>query len=484
MNTRDEKASGVIERANVCMDAALVGARSRAMLLDGTSETRDQDQTHRPQAVSYISTRGNSPAVTLSQAIAAGLAPDGGLYVPETLPHIDPGTLDPHGSLAETATTLLAPFFAGEPLAAALPNICAEALNFPTPLRPLSTSQDHVLELFHGPTAAFKDIGARFLAACLTRLPRADERVLTILVATSGDTGAAVGAAFHQKPGVRVVILYPDGRVSPRQAHQLGCFGDNVHALRVAGRFDDCQRMVKAALADKELQSKVPLSSANSISLGRLLPQMSYYAHAALAHWRGTGEPMNFIIPTGNLGNAMACLWVREMGLPIGAVELACNANETLPEFLNGADYRVRDAVATLANAMDVGAPSNIERLRWTFPDDTPLRRQLHATSIGDTQIRATITRYANESRKVFCPHTATAAARLDQLRAQDDTRAWTVVATAHPAKFEQVVEPLVGGAIPVPSALAAMLERPAKAQEMAATERALAGWLLEQKGF
>ncbi len=447
--------------------------------------TRDsglgKSKGHRPQAVSYISTRGNSPAVTLSQAMAAGLAPDGGLYVPETLPHIDPGAFDPHGSLAETATTLLTPFFIGDPLAAELPQICAEALNFPTPLRPMGTSQDHVLELFHGPTAAFKDIGARFLAACLTRLPRADTRMLTILVATSGDTGAAVGAAFHRKPGVRVVILYPDGRVSPRQAHQLGCFGDNVHALRVAGRFDDCQRMAKAALSDAELQNKVPLSSANSISLGRLLPQMSYYAHAALGHWRSTGKPMNFIIPTGNLGNAMACLWVRETGLPIGDVELACNANATLPEFINGADYRPRDAIATFANAMDVGAPSNVERLRWTFPDERRLRHQLRATSISDTQISATIKRYANESGELFCPHTATAVARLDKLREQGDDRSWTVVATAHPAKFEQVVEPLIGGSVSVPPSLTAMLKKPAKSEEMEADERRLAEWLVER---
>ncbi|MGN6383361.1 MAG: threonine synthase [Dyella sp.] len=421
----------------------------------------------------YVSTRGGCAPASLSEAIAAGLAPGGGLYVPETMPHLAVAGFDPHGSLADTAATLLAPFFAGDPLAAALPAICAEALDFPVPHRALPADGAHVLELFHGPTAAFKDVGARFLAACLARLPRSDTRPLTILVATSGDTGAAVGAAFHGRPGVRVVILYPDGKVSPRQAHQLGCFGDNVTALRVAGRFDDCQRMVKAALNDPALQAAVPLSSANSISLGRLLPQMSYYAHTALAWWRDRGQPLNLIVPTGNLGNALAALWVRALGLPVGRVRLACNANATLTEFLGGADYRPREAMATIANAMDVGAPSNVERLRWLF-DDAALRHELPATCVDDDAIRANIARHASEHGEVFCPHTATAVHVLDTLRAAGDRDDWTVVATAHPAKFESVVEPLIGRPVAVPAALAAMLARPARATPLPATEAAL----------
>ena len=403
--------------------------------------------------------------------------------MPERLPTLAAADFDPHGSLADTAATLLAPFFAGDPLAAELPAICAEALDFPVPLRALPYRDAQVLELFHGPTAAFKDVGARFIAACLRRLPRADERPLTILVATSGDTGAAVGAAFHRQPDVRVVILYPDGLVSPRQAHQLGCFGDNVQALRVAGRFDDCQRMVKAALNDAELQRAVPLSSANSISLGRLLPQMSYYAHAAVGWWHEHGTPLDFIVPTGNLGNALACLWVRAMGLPVGEVRLACNSNATLPEFFAGRDYAPREAVATLANAMDVGAPSNFERLRWTFNnDDAALRETLHAESVDDATIRHAIATHAREHGEVFCPHTATAVHLLDRLREQGDARPWAVVATAHPAKFEQVVEPLVSQPVPVPSALAAMLQRSASAAPMAATDEALKHWLYERK--
>ncbi len=428
----------------------------------------------------YHSTRNAGLAVPIGQAIAAGLAPDGGLYVPESLPRLDPAAFDPHGTLADTAATLLAPFFAGDALADELPAICAEALTFDTPLRALPAHlHTAMLELFHGPTSAFKDVGARFLAACLRRLPRSDARPLTILVATSGDTGAAVGAAFHRQPHVRVVILYPDGLVSPRQAHQLGCFGDNVTALRVAGRFDDCQRMVKAALNDAELQADVPLSSANSISLGRLLPQMSYYAHAALGWWREHGTPLNFIVPTGNLGNAMACLWLRGMGLPVGEVRLACNANATLPEFFAGADYRPREAVATLANAMDVGAPSNFERLRWTFPNESALRRLLQAHGVDDATIRRTIATHAREHGEVFCPHTATAMHLLDRLRADGDEAPWAVVATAHPAKFEGVVEPLLGHPLDLPPALAAMLARSASAEPLAASDTALRDWLM-----
>jgi threonine synthase len=427
----------------------------------------------------YHSTRSASPAVPISQAIAAGLAPDGGLYVSEALPSIDPAAFDPYNSLAGTAATLLAPFFAGDPLADDLPAICAEAFTFDAPLRALPAHPATLmLELFHGPTSAFKDFGARFLAACLRRLPRLDARPLTILVATSGDTGAAVAAAFHRQPNVRVVILYPDGRVSPRQAHQLGCFGDNVSALRVAGRFDDCQRMVKAALTDSSLQAQLPLSSANSISLGRLLPQMSYYAHAALGWWREHGTPLNFIVPTGNLGNALACLWVRKLGLPIGTVRLACNANATLPDYFAGADYAPREAVATLANAMDVGAPSNFERLRWTFPDENHLRDLLQAHSVDDAAIRDTIASHAQEHGEVFCPHTATAMHQLDHLRKAGDHSPWAVVATAHPAKFESVVEPLIGHPIEVPAALATMLARSAQAEVMGADDGTLKRWL------
>jgi len=431
------------------------------------------------RAMHYVSTRGGAPATSLGDAIAAGLAPDGGLYVPQILPRLAPQDFAGHDTLPAIATQLLAPFFAGDALATQLADICTDAFTFAAPLRPLATADDFVLELFHGPTAAFKDFGARFLAACMRRLPRAQQHPLTILVATSGDTGAAVGAAFAGTPDVRVLILYPDGRVSPRQAHQLGCFGGNVGALRVAGAFDDCQQLVKQAFGDAPLRAQLPLSSANSISLGRLLPQMAYYAHAALTHWRAHGTHLNFVVPTGNLGNAVAGVLARACGLPIGRIALATNANLTLHDFFAGAEYAPRASVATLANAMDVGAPSNFERLRWLYPDTAQLRREFAVDAIGDASIRATIRDRHREHGEVFCPHTATAVRTLEALRQEGAHGAWAVVATAHPAKFEGIVEPLIGAAVPVPAALAALLARSSHAQPLPADYRALRAHLL-----
>ncbi|KFN44575.1 threonine synthase [Arenimonas oryziterrae] len=429
--------------------------------------------------MNFVSTRAQAPAASLSAAIAAGLAPDGGLYVPDTLPRFSPEEFSADETLAEIAARLLRPFFAGDALAPELDAICREAFDFPTPLRALASPGDHVLELFHGPTAAFKDVGARFLAACLSRLQRGQTRELTILVATSGDTGAAVAAAFHRKPHLRVVVLYPDGRVSPRQAHQLGCFGDNILALRVAGSFDDCQALVKQALADRPLQARVPLSSANSISLGRLLPQMSYYAAAALQHWRREHTPLHFVVPTGNLGNAFAGILARACGLPIGRIALASNDNRVLPDFFAGGDYTPRASRATLANAMDVGAPSNFERLRWLYPDPIALRAAFEALAVPDEAIRAAIFESRRRLDETVCPHTATALDLLVRLRARGETGAWAVVATAHPAKFESIVEPLIGEPVPVPPALAALLERPARAEPLAADYAALRARLL-----
>ena len=428
--------------------------------------------------MNFVSTRHAAPAASLSAALAAGLAPDGGLYVPEARPQ--PQAWTAQGTLAANAEAVLAPYFAGDALSADLRTLCEEAFEFPAPLKPPATPGDHVLELFHGPTAAFKDFGARFLAASLARLQRDRARPLTIVVATSGDTGAAVAAAFHRQPGIRVVVLYPDGRVSPRQAHQLGCFGDNIRALRVAGSFDDCQAMVKQALGDTELQQQVPLSSANSISLGRWLPQMSYYADAALNHHAATGEVLNLVVPTGNLGNAMAAVLARGMGLPIGQIALATNANAVLPRFFHGAAYAPATSLATLANAMDVGAPSNFERLRWLFgEDDTALRTAFRSEAVDDAAIREVITRRHAQAGEVFCPHTATAVHLLEQLRAEGAQGHWAVAATAHPAKFESVVEPLIGRALAVPPALAALLERPATAEPCAPEYGALREVLL-----
>jgi len=249
----------------------------------------------------YVSTRDPGHSATLSQALRRGLAPDGGLYVPERFPALAAADFGTTSTLAEVAPRFLAPFFEGDALAAELGAIVREAFDFPVPLVPLAGPDDAaVLELFHGPTAAFKDFGARFLAACLGRLHRDTQRTLTILVATSGDTGGAVAAAFHGRPGIEVVVLFPRGLVSPRQELQLTCWGGNVKSLSVEGTFDDCQRLVKAAFADPALTARRELSSANSINVGRLLPQACYYAQASLATWRRTGRKANFIVPSGS----------------------------------------------------------------------------------------------------------------------------------------------------------------------------------------
>lgn len=420
----------------------------------------------------FTSTRGGVAATDVDTALVAGLAPDGGLYVPERIPPVDFAT--PLPTLAATATRTLAPYFSVSALRDQLEAICAEAFSFDAPLRPLAGSGDHVLELFHGPTAAFKDYAARFLARALEGLRDPAANPTTILVATSGDTGAAVASAFHRRPGFRVVILYPDGKVSPRQAHGLGCWGDNVMAYRIDGSFDDCQRLAKQALSDEALRARVPLGSANSISLGRLLPQAAYYAHAAARFHADHGEALNVIVPTGNLGNASAAFVARTMGAPVGEIRLACNANDTLPRYFTGASYDVRPTRATLANAMDVGAPSNFERLRHWHASDAALRAGFVAGSVDDATIREVVREAPSRHGIVACPHTATALKLLQDLRASGDARPWAVVATAHPAKFEGIVEPLVGHTVEPPPALAEQLARPAHAQSMAAEYDAL----------
>ena len=409
------------------------------------------------------STRDRTLTAGLGEAIARGLAPDGGLYVPEALPRLDVAALERAGSLADVAAGLVQPFAAGDALASLVPAITADAFDFPAPIVEvgLAGAPLSVLELFHGPTAAFKDFGARFLAATLERLPSADTRRLTILVATSGDTGGAVAAAFHGRPWVDVIVLYPRGLVSARQEKQLACWGGNVRTLAVRGTFDDCQRMVKEAFVDPALARDHRLSSANSINVGRLLPQMVYYARASLELARRDGRPPNFIVPTGNLGNALACVWAREAGLPIGDIVLACNANATIPEFLGGGEWHPRPSVATLASAMDVGNPSNMERLLALYPDPAALRTKVRAERVDDAEIRRTISRDYGELGQTWCPHTATAAAAWRRLPAARRAERWVLVATAHPAKFNDVVEPLIGAEVPVPPSLARLLALP-----------------------
>jgi threonine synthase len=423
----------------------------------------------------FVSTRGGTAPVTLSEAITQGIAADGGLFVPELSWRDFPG----QAALPALAAQVIAPFAQGDRLAADLPAICRDAFDFPAPLVRLERARGEasVLELFHGPTCAFKDFGARFLAAALERLRASSARKLTILVATSGDTGAAVAAAFHRRPWVEVVLLYPKGLVSPRQAHQLACWGENVRTFAVRGTFDECQRMVKEAFRDPALTAKHDLSSANSINAGRLLPQMVYYAAASLEVWRQAGLKASFIVPSGNLGNVTAGVWAREAGLPIGEIVLATNENRTVTDFLEHDVWRPRPSVATLASAMDVGNPSNMERLRALFP--AQLTERISAQLVTDDEIRATIRRDAEALGYVWDPHGATAAHVYHQLPDDRLAQPWILAETAHPAKFNEIVEPLVGHAVAVPPALARLLKMPRVEEDLDPTLDALRARLI-----
>lgn len=433
----------------------------------------------------YTSTRGG-PAVTLDEALTQGIAADGGLYLPETLPELDVRNVADSGDIKLTARAFLAPFFAGSSLEDSLDDIIAETFHFPLPVTALEVTPGWcgVLELYHGPTAAFKDVGAGFLAACLARLEGDAANPLTILVATSGDTGGAVAAAFNGRPGMRVVVLYPDGMVSARQAHQLTCWGDNVLSLAVDGTFDDCQAIVKAAMADRQLNDKHRFSSANSINIGRLLPQAIYYAHASLMHKTRTGNAPGFIIPTGNLGNAFACYLARETGMPIGDIVLAINSNCLISDYLAGAAWEPRASIQTLASAMDVGNPSNMERLRHVGGEADELVRKIRAQSVTDEQIKKQIRRDYDELNLISCPHTATATyvwQHLDEsARISQD---WVVVATAHAAKFEQIVESIIGERIALPNVLAEILEKPSHFVPIEASMAAFGAALEERFG-
>jgi len=424
--------------------------------------------------VLYASTRGGAP-VTLDEALVSGIADDGGLFLPQQLPNFEISDFDAAETIPDVAATLLAPFFERSALSSDLDAILEETFSFQIPTTTLSRGQSSLLELYHGPTAAFKDVGAGFLAACLSRLEGDEAAPLTILVATSGDTGGAVAAAFNERPGMRVVVLFPDGRVSDRQAQQLTCWGDNVLSLRVQGTFDDCQALAKSALANEELCIRYRFSSANSINIGRLLPQSTYYAYASLQHFRATCARPGFVIPTGNLGNAVACVMAREMGLPIGPIFMATNANRTIPDYFESGQWSPRPSLQTLASAMDVGDPSNMERLRGLLGEAEAMRGRLGVMSVDDAQIENEIREFYADNGFAICPHTATG---LFVWREMDEAKRksahWILVATAHPAKFETIVEPLIGGKIPLPKALSDILSRPSRSNAIGPSLSAL----------
>jgi threonine synthase len=405
--------------------------------------------------MNYVSTRGGSAPVSFRGALLGGMAPDGGLYVPERLETIPMEALR-GASLVEVGTELASHFLSNEMPRREIEHLLAQALDFPVPLVRLD-ERVSVLELFHGPTFAFKDVGARVMARLMADFNEGD-RPLTILVATSGDTGSAVAHAFHGVAGTRVVVLFPEGAVTPVQEAQFATLGGNVTAVAVDGTFDDCQRLVKAAFADDRLKADANLTSANSINIGRLLPQVFYYVHAALQF---DGSPVTFSVPSGNFGNLTAALFAWRLGASIERLVAATTINDTLPRYLETGRYEARPSVATLANAMDVGDPSNVERMRWVFQDDRRAMRSVVTPSVHtDDQVREAIRTLWDRYGYVCDPHTAIGYLGLSGSEAAAGA-ARVFLATAHAAKFREAVEPALGRPVPLPGGLAAALARP-----------------------
>ena len=407
-----------------------------------------------------VSTRGKAPAVSLKQAVIAGLAPDGGLYVPQHLPRLsdDWWNRQRGRSFQDVAVALSAELAGDEFARASLEAIIRDALNFPVPVLALD-GRVSVVELFHGPTFAFKDFGARTLARLMAHLDQSADP-LTVLVATSGDTGGAVAHAFFSVPGTRVVVLYPEGQVSDVQEAQFTTLGGNVTAVAVRGSFDDCQRLAKEAFADAKIAARVRLTSANSISLGRLLPQIFYYAYAALQ----SPQPPIISVPSGNFGNLAAGVMAWQLGAPIARFSAPTTINDTVPRFLRSGRVEPRPSVPTLANAMDVGNPSNLERLQWLFGDDvTAMRALISSSAHTDDEVRRAIAELHERFDYIADPHTAIAF-----LGTRADTRDTFFLSTAHPAKFRDVVESVIRKTVQLPDTLAATLTRKKVAQQIA----------------
>lgn len=410
----------------------------------------------------FVSTRSkDGREYSASEAILKGLAPDGGLFVPKTMPSVSPDFTLSKG-LSYAMYSAIKPFFEGDELEGELEEICRNAFNFPLPFHKEGDAKE-VMELIYGPTSAFKDYGARFLSYTMEKLLVRRGEELTILVATSGDTGGAVASAFHKRSNLSVKVLFPKGRVAERQRAQLTTWGDNIESYEVDGSFDDCQKMVKDAFMDPELSG---LSSANSINLGRLLPQMAYYIYASFLFEAKYGKKPVIIIPSGNVGNCTGAYWAKLMGAPIERIVLAVNANKTIPDYLATGEYTPRPSVKTLANAMDVGAPSNMERLFDIYPDHESFSAAVSSWSVSDDEIKDMIKRVYDETGYILCPHTACGEKVRRDYFADEPT---IIVSTAHPAKFETIVEPLIGREIAIPENLFKITQKESSAKEISA---------------
>lgn len=414
----------------------------------------------------YYSTNKKSAKVNFKTATLNGLAPDKGLYFPEYIPKLTEEFIKNINNYSNESIALevIKPYVGDFIPADVLNKIVEETINFPIPLLPVNESISS-LELFHGPTLAFKDVGARFMSRCLGYFVKDLNKKVTVLVATSGDTGGAVANGFYDVPGINVVILYPSGKVSSVQEKQLTTLGKNIDALEVKGTFDDCQQMVKTAFANAADFPNLFLTSANSINVARWLPQQLYY-FLAYKQWADKNNPPVISVPSGNFGNICAGLLANASGLPVKHFIAACNANDVIPQFLNTNIFENKKAVATISNAMDVANPSNFVRIMEMFGEQVPeLKEKLSAYSISDEETRATIKNVFEEYKYLLDPHGAVGFAALEKYLSNHPNQKGIVLETAHPVKFYDVVEPVINMEVAIPGAVKMQLKLEKKAK-------------------
>ena len=404
----------------------------------------------------YYSTNGKAPIADLRKAVVKGLAEDRGLYMPERIKQLPAAFFESMGTFVEVAQGVADAFFGEDVPADVLRRIVAETLSFDCPIREVEPGI-YALELFHGPTLAFKDVGARFMARLLQYFLAGDDEV-HVLVATSGDTGSAVANGFLGVDGIRVHVLYPKGKVSPIQECQFTTLGKNITALEIDGTFDDCQALVKAAFMDEELNKALRLTSANSINVARFLPQAFYYFWA-YAQLKKLGKADNVVccVPSGNFGNICAALFGHRMGLPIKRFIAANNANSVFYEFLGTGEYRPRPSVRTIANAMDVGDPSNFARIWDLYGHDVDaIRKDISGATYSDEQIASTIKDCFARTGYLLDPHGACGYRALKEGLRHGEVGFFCE--TAHPAKFKDTVEGIIGTSVDIPERLAAFM--------------------------
>ena len=414
----------------------------------------------------FYSTNRKVPAVSFKEAVLKGLPDDNGLYMPENIPQFNPEFINSLAdvSFQEIAFESARLIIEDEIDELALKSIVNDAFNFDIPIRQVHDNI-HVLELFHGPTLAFKDFGARFMARTMGHFLQTDGREINILVATSGDTGSAVAQGFLGVEGIRVTLLYPKGKVSKIQEQQLTTIGQNITALEVDGTFDDCQHMVKAAFLDESLNKKLNLSSANSINIARLLPQSFYYTWA-YAHLMNQNKDIYFCVPSGNFGNLCGGLLAKKMGLPISGFIAASNANDIVPKYLETSAFHPKASVQTISNAMDVGNPSNFTRLLDMYQGNyNAVVDDVRGISYNDEQTREVIREVNDAHHYLMCPHTAIGYAGLKHYLKTED--AGIFLSTAHPCKFKDVVDPLIPGEVEIPARLKEIIEKEKQAISM-----------------